>query len=414
MPSAKKMISTAELTASNKPCSPKGWHRVRFGDVIRDVMVRVDPETSGLERYIAGEHLGSNDMKVRRWGTIGDGYLGPAFYRKFVKGQVLYLSRRPYLRKMGQPDFDGVCGEKTFVLEPKGGQLIPELLPYILQVEAFTEYAVSKSIGSVNPHVRFSDIANYHFWLPSDLAEQRRIADLLRAADDAVEAWRRVRIEIEEALAAFTRDRFCAAEWPRKKLGDLIRGLTPGSSVVGMNEPARNGKYGVLKISAVGASGFVSEENKVIINQSDFDPQFIVRRGDLLMTRCNTRELVGRVCVVDGDYPTLMLCDKTIRIDEDPTQLAKSFLLDLLKSPEVRLQIEGKAKGTGGAMKNISQADIRSLYIPVPPLERQQELEAIAQGIRDSLKAASERLGGTLTVYRQILALLLSAPSETP
>ena len=131
--------TAADTMPSRRPLS-KDWRWVRFGDVIRDVMVRVDPDTSGLERYIAGEHLGSNDMKVRRWGTIGDGYLGPAFYRKFVKGQVLYLSRRPYLRKMGQPDFDGVCGEKTFVLEPKGQQLVPELLPYIVQAEAFTEY----------------------------------------------------------------------------------------------------------------------------------------------------------------------------------------------------------------------------------------------------------------------------------
>src|SRR6188474_2565243 len=46
------------------PPPSAGWVRVRFGDVIRDVMVRVDPETSGLKRYIAGEHLASNDMRV--------------------------------------------------------------------------------------------------------------------------------------------------------------------------------------------------------------------------------------------------------------------------------------------------------------------------------------------------------------
>ena len=54
-----------------------GWTRVAFGDVVRQVKDRVDPEESGLERYVAGEHMDTDDLRIRRWGTIGDGYLGP-------------------------------------------------------------------------------------------------------------------------------------------------------------------------------------------------------------------------------------------------------------------------------------------------------------------------------------------------
>jgi len=38
-----------------------GWRRVKFGDVVRQVKDKVDPETSGLERYVAGEHMGTDD-----------------------------------------------------------------------------------------------------------------------------------------------------------------------------------------------------------------------------------------------------------------------------------------------------------------------------------------------------------------
>ena len=34
-----------------------GWRRVKFGEVVRHVKDKVDPETSGLARYIAGEHM---------------------------------------------------------------------------------------------------------------------------------------------------------------------------------------------------------------------------------------------------------------------------------------------------------------------------------------------------------------------
>jgi hypothetical protein len=108
---------------------PAGWRRVRFGDVVRNINVTVDPNESGLERYIAGEHMETDDLHIRRWGTIGDGYLGPAFHRKFVAGQILYGSRRTYLRKVAVADFDGVCANTTFVLEPANDELISDLLP---------------------------------------------------------------------------------------------------------------------------------------------------------------------------------------------------------------------------------------------------------------------------------------------
>ena len=73
----------------------KGWSRVAFGEVVRQVRDCVDPEKSGLERYVAGEHMDTDDLKIRRWGTIGDGYLGPAFHMRFKPGQALYGSSSP-------------------------------------------------------------------------------------------------------------------------------------------------------------------------------------------------------------------------------------------------------------------------------------------------------------------------------
>ena len=34
-----------------------GWTRVAFGDVVRQVKDRVDPDAADLERYVAGEHM---------------------------------------------------------------------------------------------------------------------------------------------------------------------------------------------------------------------------------------------------------------------------------------------------------------------------------------------------------------------
>jgi type I restriction enzyme, S subunit len=106
-----------------------GWRRVRFGDVVKNVKETADPDSGELDRYIAGAHMDSENVHLRRWGIIGDGYLGPAFIRRFRKGQVLYGSRRTYLKKVAYAEFDGITANTTFVLEAVEGKLYQPLLP---------------------------------------------------------------------------------------------------------------------------------------------------------------------------------------------------------------------------------------------------------------------------------------------
>jgi type I restriction enzyme S subunit len=146
------------------------WKRVRLGDVVRQVKTTVDPRTSGLERYVAGEHMDSDELRIKRWGTVGDGYLGPAFHRAFKAGQVLYGSRRTYLRKVAYADFDGICADTTFVAESLDPTvLLPRLLPFVMTTESFHAHSIAQSKGSVNPYVNWSDLAWYEFdlrWRP--------------------------------------------------------------------------------------------------------------------------------------------------------------------------------------------------------------------------------------------------------
>jgi type I restriction enzyme S subunit len=165
---------------SNKTFKP-GWRWVRFGDVVRQCKEKADPETSGLERYIAGDHMDTDDLRLRRWGEIGSGYLGPAFHIHFKPGQVLYGSRRTYLRKVAVADFEGICANTTFVLEPKRpDELLPELLPFLMQTEIFNAFSVKNSKGSVNPYINFSDLARFEFALPPMDEQKRLLAGLLR------------------------------------------------------------------------------------------------------------------------------------------------------------------------------------------------------------------------------------------
>ncbi len=76
--------------------------------------------------------MDTDDLKIHRWGDVGDGYLGP-LSPPLPPGQVLYGSRRTYLRKVAVADFDGVCADNTFVVEAEDEtELLPEFLPFVM------------------------------------------------------------------------------------------------------------------------------------------------------------------------------------------------------------------------------------------------------------------------------------------
>ena len=59
------------------------WQLVKFGDVAIQQKQTVDRESTGLTRYVKGEHMYSEDLHLREWGELKDEYLGPAFIRYF-------------------------------------------------------------------------------------------------------------------------------------------------------------------------------------------------------------------------------------------------------------------------------------------------------------------------------------------
>ncbi len=203
--------------------SRSGWRTVRFGDVVRNVNEAVrDPLTCDLERFVGLEHIDPESLRIKRWGLIAD---GTSFTRKFTAGQVLFGKRRAYQRKVAVADFDGLCSSDILVFEPADDQLLPELLPFIVQTEGFFQYALGTSAGSLSPRTRWRDLAAYAFpLLPLD--EQRRIAEILWAAEEAIESFSAVSEQVaslsERLIETTLETNGNGAESSRVRLGDLL------------------------------------------------------------------------------------------------------------------------------------------------------------------------------------------------
>lgn len=154
----------------------------KWKDCVDKLLRRTDPVEDGIERIVAGENLESQDFKIRTWGTVGKDLLGPAFHVMFEPGDILFGSRRTYLRKVSFADFRGVCANTTFVVKSKEDILLQDLLKHIMLSERFIQYSIAKSKGSTNPYINWKDLNDFKFKLP-DLETQRKMADIL---DDCI------------------------------------------------------------------------------------------------------------------------------------------------------------------------------------------------------------------------------------
>ncbi len=212
---------------NNKTLKP-GWRRVKFGDVVRLSKARSqDPLADGIERYVGLEHLEPGDLRIRSWGSVADGV---TFTSVFQPGQVLFGKRRAYQRKVAVADFSGACSGDIYVLETKDAQvLLPELLPFICQTDAFFDHAVGTSAGSLSPRTNWTSLADFEFALPP-LEDQQRTVHLLSAVEDQSEAALAALTAATKLRKSVALEAFSRIDYPKVKMGsvaEIRNGTTP-------------------------------------------------------------------------------------------------------------------------------------------------------------------------------------------
>lgn len=122
--------------------------------------------------------------------------------------------------------------------------------------------------------------------------------------------------------------------------------------------------YPVLTLGAVTGYSYKNSEFKRTSLPTNPDSHYWLKKGDLLITRSNTPELVGHAAVYDGSPSPCIYPDLIMRIPVDETKAIKRLVWYWLQSPMVREYIQGNAKGTSPTMKKISQSIVMNIPFP--------------------------------------------------
>lgn len=153
--------------------------------------------------------------------------------------------------------------------------------------------------------------------------------------------------------------------WVWASLGQLLSKIEAGKNVRCDERPPSRNEVGIVKISAVTWGVFDEAESKTIISPSHINPRLRIHRGDLLISRANTLELVGASVVVGAVTGNLQLSDKVLRLKL--LEPLEHWVNAVLRSALGRRQIEAFATGAQMSMRNISQRNIERICIPLPP-----------------------------------------------
>lgn len=157
--------------------------------------------------------------------------------------------------------------------------------------------------------------------------------------------------------------------FPSVQLGDVLTRIQYGTS-----EKANTEGRGVpvLRMGNIqdGALDFARLKH-VQLPPADV-ARWALSQGDLLVNRTNSKDLVGK-CAVFEAQGTYVFASYLIRLQLDGQKVLPAFVAEVLNGPIGRRQIDALSRQIIG-QANINSVELKSLWIPLPPLEVQQRL----------------------------------------
>ena len=337
-----------------------------------------DPSNCGINIFVGLEHYDVGEPVITRHGSTE---MLTTAVKKFNSGDILLARRNVYLRRAGKVDFDGVTSGDSIVIRVKdnlsnlaecNSELIKRLLPFILNTNAFWDYANTNSDGTMSKRLSPQMLLDYEFSLPP-LAEQKVLADKLWAAYRLKESYKKLLAATEEMVKSQFIEMFgnpyVGWKYPTKKLGEVYQigtGGTPDRKVTGYYE----GQIPWVKSTEVNYCEIYDTEehiSKQAINDSNCS---LYPSGTILLAMYGQGTTRGRAALLKTDA-TVNQAIAAIQVQDEIESL---FLYSMLKVCYDYV----RNLAVGGNQHNLNLKLVSSIPIVIPNKELQQQFVSIA------------------------------------
>ncbi|MEI7903415.1 MAG: restriction endonuclease subunit S, partial [bacterium] len=269
----------------------------------------------------------------------------------------------------------GVVGSTLALLRIERSDVFTNYLGHF--VRARRQYLRERCKGATVPHIDGRVLEALDIPLPP-LTEQRRIADILDRAEALRTKRRAAFAQLDTLTQAIFLDLFGepkVGDWPMALIADVAH-PSPGSIRTGpFGSQLLHSEFVDKGVAVLGIDNAVANEfrwaERRFISEAKYRElkRYTVHPGDVLITIMGT---CGRCAVVPVGVPVAINTKHLCCITLDPGRCLPAFLhAYFLRHPIARRYLDQKSKGS--IMAGLNMGIIKTMPIPIPPIELQHE-----------------------------------------
>jgi len=367
-----------------------GWKMVKFGDIAQNVAVRVDPADAKTNVYVGLEHLDPSTIHLHQWGHPTD-VTGQKL--AFKKGDVIFGRRRAYQRKLAVAEFDGICSAHAMVVRAKPKMILPEFLPFFLQSDMFMERAIEISVGSLSPTINWKTLKVQEFPLPP-IDEQKRVAEILWAADEALEQFSNASEKLQQTRETYLRglsSNGAAKKWKVIKLSKCFEIVS--GQVDPKEEPYRS-------MPLVAPNHIEQNTGRLICietarDQNAISGKYLFQSGDVVYSKIRPNLRKAFIAEFDGLCSADMYALRPL-----PDRIMTRFLLSILLGEHFTSFALTRCVRTG--IPKLNRQELSEYELPLPTLEDQKQISSHLEAIDAEEQKLIRHRGEVLELKRQI------------
>ena len=369
--------------------------RYRFDEIAINISEKKKPTAEDQKLYVGLEHLDSGSLVVSRWGSNV-----PIKGEKLImrKGDVLLGKRNAYLRRAAIAPHDGIFSAHGMVLRPNENVVDRNFFPFFISSDYFFDEAIRISVGSLSPTVNWSDLRRLEFDLPA-MDEQRKLARVLWAVNDTVEAYKRLMAATEELVRGQFAEMFGGIE-EKIYLEDCCTvHARVGWQALKKDEYQDTGDY-MLITGTDFKDGRVDYSTCVYVSKEryDIDTNIQVQNGDILITKDGT---IGKVAIVNG-LPKPATLNAGVFVVRPDGRFNVGYFSYLFRGSIFSDFV--KASQTGSTIKHLNQSKLLKYKIPVAPAYIQQQFADFVQQTDKSKASLQKALTAAKNISRKIIS----------
>ena len=328
--------------------------------------------------------------------------------KKVLSGDFVINSRSDRKQSCGVSLIDGSVSLINTVLYPaKGAPIIQTYLNYLLKNYGFAEefYRWGHGIVADLWTTRWQEMKSILIPVPP-MDEQRKILNAASAQIDSLIEIIQTQIErLNDYRTSVISSHTSDTSFRHLKLKRVVNNVEQGCSP-SPTERKDGDDWQVLTLAAVKFGRFNAENTKPFEGNIERCKSLSISAGDFLLTRSNTKELVGQVCIVDRSMQNTIFSDLIYRLDLDTRYVYPKFMLYYFQSTQMRQQIQRDAHGSSSTMVKITHKDIDNWEIDLPDMDKQievaEQLNDITRKI-DDLISIKQRKIEKLEQYKRSL-----------